>query len=379
MIAFEGKTMKRMLVAALVAAGFAAPTAASAESDAWRRWADAFSREMRASMGTLFAGRMGPGKVVEGAPYSAEVVTETNQALADGNVISRRTSGAIYRDGEGRTRQETAAEGKERTVFINDPVAGKHYVLSPGARRAVVAKSPGARVMTFTDKQKQVVRLDGTEVRVEDGKVFIDGTEMTGRVEHTVRSGRRIVVEDGRVTIDGREIGMGGHGGSNVVVNSLQSSDGARREEVRVHVIRGVGDPVPPMPPIPPMPPGAELVPPPMPPLPGVQTMRFETTARLGKGVTTRLGSKDFDGVKAEGRATVWTIPAGEIGNRDPIQVTSERWYSPELQVAVLSRHSDPRTGESVYRLADIRRGEPPAELFRVPEDVEATRRPGRR
>jgi hypothetical protein len=96
--------------------------------------------------------------------------------------------------------------------------------------------------------------------------------------------------------------------------------------------------------------------------------MRFESTARLGKGVTTSLGTKDFDGVKAEGKSTVWTIPAGEIGNRNPIQVTSESWYSPDLQVTVYSRHSDPRTGESIYRLAGIKRAEPDANLFKVPE-----------
>jgi hypothetical protein len=66
-----------------------------------------------------------------------------------------------------------------------------------------------------------------------------------------------------------------------------------------------------------------------------VQTLRFESTARLGKGVTTTLGTKDFDGVRAEGKSTVWTIPAGEIGNRNPIQVTSESWYAPDLQVTV--------------------------------------------
>jgi len=97
--------------------------------------------------------------------------------------------------------------------------------------------------------------------------------------------------------------------------------------------------------------------------------MRFESIDRLGKGVTTSLGTKDFDGVKAEGKSTTWTIPAGEIGNRNAITVMRETWYSPELQVTVYTRHSDPRTGESVYRLASIRRGEPSPELFKVPDD----------
>ncbi|MBC8021587.1 MAG: hypothetical protein H7Y14_00615, partial [Burkholderiales bacterium] len=110
---------------------------------------------------------------------------------------------------------------------------------------------------------------------------------------------------------------------------------------------------------------------PPMPMIPGVNTMRFESTSHLGKGTTSSLGTKDFEGVKAEGKSTTWTIPAGQIGNRNPINVTSESWYSPELQVTVYSRHNDPRTGESIYRLASVKRAEPEAHLFRVPEGYE--------
>src|SRR5690606_26556263 len=110
--------------------------------------------------------------------------------------------------------------------------------------------------------------------------------------------------------------------------------------------------PAPPAPPAPPVP-GAAIAPP-APPLPGVQTFRFESTARLGPGVTTSLGSKAFDGVRADGKSTTWTIPAGRIGNRNPINIQSETWYSPELQVTVYSRYSDPRTGESIYRLSGI-------------------------
>jgi hypothetical protein len=54
-----------------------------------------------------------------------------------------------------------------------------------------------------------------------------------------------------------------------------------------------------------------------------------------------------------------------------------ETWYSPDLQVTVYSRHSDPRTGESVYRLASIRRGEPAPDLFKVPEDYKTRKKLG--
>jgi hypothetical protein len=113
--------------------------------------------------------------------------------------------------------------------------------------------------------------------------------------------------------------------------------------------------------------------------MPGISTLRFESTARLGKGVTTNLGAKEFDGVRAEGKSTTWTIPAGEIGNRNPINILSETWYAPELQVTVYSRYADPRTGESIYRLAGIRRGEPAADLFTTPEGYEVKDRAGQR
>ena len=61
-------------------------------------------------------------------------------------------------------------------------------------------------------------------------------------------------------------------------------------------------------------------------------------------------------------------IPAGEIGNKNPITVSTETWYSPELQMTVYSKISDPRTGDSIYRLSNIKRGEPAATLFMVPD-----------
>ncbi|HET9653236.1 MAG TPA: hypothetical protein VFP36_13635 [Usitatibacter sp.] len=345
--------MKRLALAALAAASFATPLLAAdppvppfpperfaedahVHADAWKRWADDFSREMRASMSTMFAERVGSSRVVKGSPYSARVVTEVNQPLADGNMISHRHEGAVYRDGGGRTRQETAAEGRRTSIVIDDPVEDKHYVLLPDFKRAI--ETHGARK----------------------------------KHAHA-----------------GKEAGSGGGSGSEVVVRRFdghETADGLPREEVVVKVVRAGEDariPVPPIPPIPPTPPvppvpGDLASPPPMPPMPpipGIHTMRFENMARLGKGVTTSLGTKEFDGVRAEGKQTVWTIPAGEIGNRKPIQVTSESWYSPELQVTVYSRYNDPRTGETVYRLAAIRRAEPAAELFRVPADYQVRQR----
>ncbi len=85
------------------------------------------------------------------------------------------------------------------------------------------------------------------------------------------------------------------------------------------------------------------------------------------------LGTQMVEGVPAQGTRTVITIPAGQIGNDRPIQIVSERWYSPDLQVVVMSKNTDPRMGETVYRLTNISRAEPAPSLFTVPADYTLT------
>jgi hypothetical protein len=81
------------------------------------------------------------------------------------------------------------------------------------------------------------------------------------------------------------------------------------------------------------------------------------------------LGTRQIEGVTARGTRTTKTIPAGEIGNLAPINLVTERWFSAELGMAVRITRSDPRSGETVYRLTNIVRAEPPPDLFTVPAD----------
>jgi hypothetical protein len=81
------------------------------------------------------------------------------------------------------------------------------------------------------------------------------------------------------------------------------------------------------------------------------------------------LGKQTIEGVAADGTRYTRTIAAGEIGNEQAINIVSESWYSAELQTVVMSKHSDPRFGESSYRLTGINRSEPAASLFQVPSD----------
>ena len=85
--------------------------------------------------------------------------------------------------------------------------------------------------------------------------------------------------------------------------------------------------------------------------------------------VTTSLGTKTINGISAEGTQVTRTIPAGAIGNEKPIVITVERWYSAELQTAILVKRSDPRMGDSTFQLTNIQRQEPNPSLFQVPAD----------
>ena len=109
---------------------------------------------------------------------------------------------------------------------------------------------------------------------------------------------------------------------------------------------------------------------PPLVPGPG-EFQYSKMTSPEEKPQTESLGKQMIEGLQAEGTRTTITIPAGHIGNELPIQIVSERWYSPELQTVLLSKHTDPRFGETVYQLTHIDRNEPAHSLFEVPADYE--------
>jgi hypothetical protein len=88
---------------------------------------------------------------------------------------------------------------------------------------------------------------------------------------------------------------------------------------------------------------------------------------KMPKPKTEDLGSQLIEGVRANGTRSTVTIPAGEMGNERPIVSVTERWFSPDLGVVVMSKHSDPRMGTTTYRLTDVRRGDPDPTLFQVP------------
>lgn len=99
-----------------------------------------------------------------------------------------------------------------------------------------------------------------------------------------------------------------------------------------------------------------------------LETLR-PSKMEAGHRKTESLGVQTIEGVVAEGTRSTLTIPAGEIGNTLPIEVVEETWRSSELQLVVMRKHRDPRSGETTYRLTNINRGEPDRSLFEVPSD----------
>jgi hypothetical protein len=92
-------------------------------------------------------------------------------------------------------------------------------------------------------------------------------------------------------------------------------------------------------------------------------------------GKPESLGKQTIEGVMAEGTRMSSTIDAGAIGNDRAIKISSENWYSSELQTMIKTVHSDPRMGDESFRLTNINRAEPAAYLFQVPAGYQVEER----
>jgi hypothetical protein len=239
----------------------------------------------------FISAEMEHGKVVKGAPYSAEAVTERTQTLGDGNRIVHKSSAKVFRDSEGRTRREQqldaignweASEDPPQRIFIQDPVGKVHYILDP---------------------ENQIAR-----------KINMEASKMK-------QASRPVAEEDETFEMHAPHPMGPGHFTKEVMIRKSLSDKDAKKES---------------------------------------------------------LGKQTIEGLVVEGTRTTITIPAGEMGNELPIQVVSERWYSPDLQTNVMTRHSDPRFGETVYQLTRIGRGEQDRSLFQIPKGYKTETGPPR-
>ncbi len=105
------------------------------------------------------------------------------------------------------------------------------------------------------------------------------------------------------------------------------------------------------------------------------QKMEAEMAKQEAAGLLKKesLGTQTINGVSAEGTRITKIIPAGKIGNDRAINIVSERWYSPDLQIVVKSSHTSPQEGTTTYQVTNIQKTEPAASLFAVPSDYTVT------
>lgn|GEM_PF-311523 len=250
----------------------------------------------------------GGGAGVKDSPFSAELVIENIQTLTDGNRIVHRNTTTIYRDGQGRTRQEITHllpglsndENKERkTIQIFDPVAGHTYTIDPQNRT----------VHKFVNFARPIMK-DNTAVGAVAGTAF--NVEVPGNAT------------------------IGAPVRGNTPNNGLPPGTPTASASVTP-------------------------VPSPIRPVPRF-SVKMET-----KNET--LGTEMVEGVAAEGTRVTHTIPAGSVGNERPIDIIFERWFSQDLKMEILVKNIDPRRGETIQRLTNITRNEPDPSLFEIPSD----------
>ena len=272
------------------------------------------------------------GTTVKGAPYSGEEVNETNQMLADGTRIHHENRATVYRDSEGRTRRETPDN-----ITITDPVANVTYMLNP-------------KTMTG---QKLTMALAGYSfMRSSTMGAAISGDSNSTFSIHSSGDGPATITLNG-VPLDEKAVAEAMAKAK--ASGSIQTLISERRE-VTTSGGSGVGIGT-----------GAATA-------GGVMDSALIRVA-LKKSPGESLGKQMVEGVNAEGTRNVTTLDVGAIGNDRPIQVSSESWYSADLQMNVLTRHSDPRTGDESFRLTTINRAEPAAYLFQPPAGYQITER----
>jgi len=229
-------------------------------------------RRARAMLGEYReAGSRIAGTSVSGAPFSAEVVTENTQKLEDGTQIQRTRRTRIYRDGEGRTREDfLRTQGEDRGLTPSLVVAN------------AVISDPEARIYYYLDVRRKAFEQTSGPWPEPEGEGHADRKD----------------------------------------ARSKEEAD--RRRE------------------------GEEDNP------------------------SVYLGKRTIEGVEVAGTQRTRVIEAGRIGNDREIRIVSERWFSPELQIEVLTKDSDPRRGTRTYRLTNIQRFEPLPALFVPPPDYKS-------
>jgi hypothetical protein len=265
-------------------------------------------------------------KGVRNSPFSAEAISESVQTLADGNRIVRTSTSKLYRNSEGRFRQEHASgNGSAFGTFFSygDGVT----IINPGEGRFLL-DSHAKIARSYHDMVGQSIAI--APLAATTALRAVDAVKMTPEAQADLE---RLNVEVERIKASKEQIAA--------VKDELK----AAAERMAATTIVSTG---------------------------GQGVAGYAPLLTRGPKWDTRtddLGEQNYEGITARGTRTVTTIPAGAVGNERPIEITYEKWFSDELQLVVYSKQSDPRTGEQTYRLTNINRSEPDPSLFKVPND----------
>jgi len=253
---------------------------------------------------------------VKNAPFSAEEVNESVQTLADGNRIVRSTTGKFYRNSEGRVRRE------------NPGGVG-------GMMGSLYTMGQGVSILNPTVNQKYLLDTELKTARVME-----------------LKPGQGVSIASAKPLTDQERVNI-----ETKIATEL-------RGNLKLDM------PVPPVPPIAPVAIAGSAG--------GGYAYTYTISGQHTKYETRteELGTRDFEGVSAEGTRKTTIIPAGAVGNERPIEVVYERWYSKELGLVVYSKNKDPRFGEQTYKLVNVVRAEPDPSLFSLPTGYKVTNTP---
>jgi hypothetical protein len=400
-----------------------APTAGSST----RAWVLAQQWRMDGDSAEFAAQELAGQRVVKGAPFCADAVHEAVQWLPDpqggpANRIVQQQSSRLCRDGEGRVRQEVERAGQRR-VYLHDPVAQESWALDPVARTA--RRLGVAETARRGGVALPVPPIDASAWREYGERMREWQRQLLERLRH-LSPGRPLAPADGSgaglppsppampplPALPGATAGASA--GAATAAPAPVPAPVLVQAQATVQTHAGDG-PARPVAPSPQSPQSLQSPPSPQvgqggpsvhlgqmgqmgqmgplgqielrilhldpaardqPPVPPGLTQRAIRLAPRGPGVTTALPSREQDGLRLDGERTSWTIEAGRIGNERPIVISREVWRSPELLLVITSRDIDPRSGETAYRLTNLKRGEPDAALMKVPPDYEPRGRP---
>jgi len=80
------------------------------------------------------------------------------------------------------------------------------------------------------------------------------------------------------------------------------------------------------------------------------------------------LGSSTLNGLEAKGTRRTFAVSAAGSSAGNPVEVVDEFWNSAELHLTLLVHHIDPRGSEQTTGVSGIKREEPPAAMFELPQ-----------